>query len=116
MKIIKHIPLIVALGLLVGCATTFRPWRLSEIQEGMGKAQVVKILGNPDSIETKNGAEFLYYTYSENHNPAPSDFDTRISDVSKNLQDRRFEKSFKEYKFVVILTDGKVQTYKELQQ
>ncbi len=116
MKAIKYIPLMVALGLLVGCATTFRPWKLSEIQEGMEKAQVVGILGEPDSVETKDGEELLYYTYSEGYNPAPSDADIRAYDANREFREQQLQRSLKEYKYIVTLVDGKVQTYKEIQE
>ena len=54
-----------AVLLLAGCATTFKPWKLSDVEEGMDRGQVVSILGAPDRTETKDGTEYLYYTYSE---------------------------------------------------
>ena len=116
MKAIKYIPLMVALGLLVGCATTFRPWKLSEIQEGMEKAQVVGILGEPDSVETKEGEELLYYAYSEGYNPAPADADIRAYDANREFREQQLQRSLKEYKYIVTLVDGKVQTYKEIHE
>lgn len=116
MQIIKHIPLVVALSLLVGCATTFRPWKLSEIEEGMEKAHVVKVLGEPDSVEAKDdGEELLYYSYHENYNPAPADADLRAADANRAFQEQQLERSLREYKYVVTLVDGKVQAYKEIQ-
>ncbi len=117
MKIIKHISLVTLLALLAGCATTFRPWKLSEVQEGMDKAQVVKILGEPDSVETKEGAELLHYAYSEDYNPTPASADVQPSNAATlSLRDQEIKKSLKEYKYVVKLVDGKVQTYKEIQE
>ena len=115
MKITKHIPLAVALGLLAGCATTFRPWKLSEIEEGMEKSQVVKVLGKPDSSEAKDGEEYLYYSYSESYNPAPADAGLRASDANRAFQEKQLERSLREYRYVVTLVDGKVQAYKEIQ-
>lgn len=116
MKTIKHLPLVVALSLLVGCATTFRPWRLSEIQEGMRKDQVVKILGEPDSTETRDNEERLFYSYNEGYNPAPADADIRAHDASRAFREQQLKRSLKEYKYVVTLVDGKMQRYKEIQK
>lgn len=117
MKPLNYISFAAVLVLLVGCATTFRPWKLSEVQEGMDKSQVVKILGEPDSVEMKEGAEFLHYAYSEDYNPTPASADIQPSDaVALSLRDQEIKKSFKEYRYVVKLVDGKVQTYKEIQE
>ena len=102
----------VALALLVGCATTFRPWSLSEIQEGMDKAQVVKILGEPDYVEMKDGAEYLHYTYREEPRPVDD-----ISVASQPVQNRRldeFQRNLREYRYAVIMSEGKVVRYEEL--
>ena len=112
MKVIKY-SLIVAL--LAGCSTTFRPWNLSEIKEGMDRAQVTEVLGEPDSIEMKNNAEFLYYSYREDNNVSPADSDFQAYDANRELRELQIQSRFKEYKYVVKMVDGKVQTYKELQ-
>lgn len=65
MKSIKLLATVTVLSLLAGCATTFRPWLLSDVHEGMDKVQVVQLLGTPDSTETKNGAEYLHYSFRE---------------------------------------------------
>jgi len=115
MKVIKHTAVVVALAFLAGCATTFRPWKLSEVEEGMNRAQVVHILGAPDSAETKNGAEFLYYSYSEDYNPPLSgNMGGSINSPDQQLRDDQIKRSFKQYKYSVKLVDGKVQDYKEL--
>jgi len=112
MKRMKPIVLGVAVLLIAGCATTFKPWKLSEIEEGMERDQVLKILGTPDFMVTEDGAEHLYFTYTEDLAPA--------SDVTLKTQediDRRvkaFDRSLKEYKYDVILVDGKVLNYKEV--
>lgn len=115
MKVIKHLPLVIALVLLAGCATSFRPWKLSEVQEGMDRAQVVSVLGEPTSVEMAEGAEYLHYTYSEDYNPTPADMDVRATDSTLSLREQEVKRSFKEYKYVVKLVDGKVQSYKEIQ-
>ncbi len=114
MKPVKHIALVVALVLLVGCATTFRPWKLSEVEEGMARAQVVDVLGEPDSVEMKDGAEFLYYSYNEDYNPPLSAGTGNSDSPDQQARDSHVKRSFKEYKYAVKLVDGKVQNYKEL--
>lgn len=99
----------------MGCATTFRPWRLSEVEEGMDRTQVVRILGEPDSVEMKNGAEFLYYSYREDYNPSPANTDIRADDATTHeFRKQQIMQSLKEYRYAVKLVDGKVQNYKEL--
>jgi outer membrane protein assembly factor BamE (lipoprotein component of BamABCDE complex) len=115
MKTMEHVLLIALLALLAGCTTTFRPWKLSEIQEGMNRAQVVELLGEPDSVEMKDDSEFLHYSYRENINSAATIDDIRMHDADGALQEQQIQTSFKEYKYVVKMVDSKVQTYKELQ-
>ncbi len=115
MKTVKYGAWVMGLVFLAGCATTFRPWKLSEVEEGMDRAQVVDLLGEPDSAEMKNGAEILYYSYSEDYNP-PLTADTRryTDRPSQQLQDHQIRKSFQEYNYSVKLVEEKVQDYKEL--
>lgn len=110
----KHIALVASLALLVGCATTFRPWLLSEIEEGMGRAQVIRILGEPDSAEMKNGAEVLHYSYREDFAPLLADDPTHAYKANRRFRKQHIQKSLKEYRYAVKLVDGKVQSYKEL--
>ena len=114
MKTIKQVAGIVVLVFLAGCTTTFRPWKLSEIDEGMGRAQVIKILGDPNYTEMKDGTEFLYYSYSEDYNPAPANSDIRAYDATREFREQQFRRSLKEYNYAVKLVDGKVLNYKEL--
>jgi hypothetical protein len=114
MKLMKHTAAVVALVLLAGCATTFRPWKLSEVEEGMDRAQVVHILGEPDFVETKDGAELLHYSYREDYNP-PLTIDAHAPDAAnRGLQNQQIQQGLKQYKYAVKLVDGKVQDYKEL--
>lgn len=112
MKTISIISAAVAVLVFAGCATTFKPWNLSNVQEGMDKAQVTQILGEPDYTVNKDGAEFLYYTYREEMAP--------VSDASLEStegMERRFEqfnRTLKDYKYEVVLVDGKLVNYKEL--
>ena len=108
MKAMEHITIGVALALLAGCATTFSPWKFGEVEEGMDRGQVVGILGEPDSSEMKDGAEYLHYAYSEDYNPAPANFDIQVDDSARELRDRQVKRSLKEYKYTVKLVDGKV--------
>ncbi|RLA58273.1 MAG: hypothetical protein DRQ89_15555 [Epsilonproteobacteria bacterium] len=105
MKTIKSISFVVLLALLVGCATTFRPWEFTNVKEGMDRAQVVKIIGEPDRVESKDGAEFLYYSYHEAYDP-----------TSENgLQASQVKRSMKTRNYIVKMVDGKVQTAEEAQ-
>ena len=115
MKAINYVSFIALLALLAGCATPFRPWKLSEVQEGMNRAQVVELLGEPDSVEMKDGAEYFYYSYRENNNLAPANSDVRADDADRALRELQIQSSFNEYKYTVKMVDGKMQSYKELQ-
>ena len=105
MKTIKHISFVVLLALLAGCATTFRPWEFTEVKEGMDRAQVVKIIGEPNRVESKDGAEFLYYSYHEAYDPTSDD----------GLQDSQVKRSMKTRNYIVKMVDGKVLTAEEVQ-
>ncbi len=113
MKTIKAIAFGVAILLIAGCATTFKPWKLSDVQEGMERELVVKVLGNPDFTVDKDGAEYLYYTYQEEMTP--------VSDVTLDTQEgierrvEEFDRTLKDYKYEVMIVDGKVVNYKEIQ-
>ena len=112
MKTMRSIVFGAAVLLIAGCATTFKPWQLSEIQEGMETDQVEKILGAPDFTISKDGAEYLYYTYSEELSPISS-----VSLESNEGLERRvkeFDRTLKEYKYEVMMVDDKVVNYKEL--
>ena len=113
MKTIKTVLAAAAVSLLIaGCATSFKPWQLSDVKEGMDKEQVVKILGEPDYTVNTNNAEYLYYSYREEATPASAPLnsqdaiDRRAEELSRTLTDSRFE---------VVLVDGKMINYKELQ-
>lgn len=114
MKSIKNTSLVLALLLVAGCATTFRPWKLSDVQEGMDRDQVVKILGQPDSVEMKDGVEFLYYNYSENYNPTTSSDSVQAFEADRKAKDDLVKQSAKEYRYSVKMVEGKVQSYAEL--
>ncbi len=100
--------------LLTGCMTTFRPWKLSEVKEGMNKGEIVALLGNPDSIEIKEGEESLYYSYRENYNSPLSGNPSDKYENSRALQEHDFRQSLKTYNYVVTLVGGRVTSYKEV--
>ncbi|HEY5653281.1 MAG TPA: hypothetical protein VIR63_02800 [Pontiella sp.] len=101
-----------ALAFLAGCATTFQPWSLSKVEEGMERDQVVQLLGIPESSFVTNGIERLLYTYRED----PISADDPLLDASTQFKTaaKRFDETLKEYRYVVILNNGKVSGYKEL--
>ena len=104
MKTIKYISFVAVLVLLIGCATTFRPWEFSKITEGMDRVQVVKILGEPNRIESKDGAEFLYYSYHEDYDPV----------AGEGFQEHQAKRSMTTQNYVLKMVDGKVQSSEEL--
>ena len=114
MKPMKYAVWVVALVFLAGCATTFRPWSLSEVEAGMSRDQVIHILGEPDFTDTDHGVEVLHYTYMENYNPPLSDDSIHANTTSRRQWDRQMEQGFKEYRYAVKLIDGKVQSYREV--
>ena len=104
MKTVKHISYIALFALLVGCATTLKPWKFSEVKEGMDRAQVVEIIGEPDRVESKDGAELLYYSYNQDYDPISGEA----------IQANQAKRSMKTQNYVVTMVDGKVQSAKEL--
>jgi len=114
MKPMKYTLLTLSFILLLGCTTTFRPWKLSEIEQGMSREQVVNILGEPDTVTTQDGADLLHYSYRENYNPPMSSDDLVASSANRSYEDQQVARSMKEYKYVVKLVDGQVQHYKEV--
>jgi outer membrane protein assembly factor BamE (lipoprotein component of BamABCDE complex) len=115
MKTKKLLSIGVVSLLLVGCATTFRPWKLSDVQENMTKDQVVSILGKPDSVVQSNGMECLYYTYSKDYNPSPgSDVSLDVTNPQMRWQAYQIKQSTKKERYVVKIVDGKVLSYEEI--
>ncbi|WP_372807549.1 outer membrane protein assembly factor BamE [Pontiella sp.] len=97
---------------LAGCATTFVPWKLSDVKEGMARDQVVKLLGEPDYTVDKDGAELLYYSYVEE--PLPMSETSMDSHASMDQRAKSFSRTLTDVKYEVMLVDGKVINYKEL--
>lgn len=102
-----------AVLLLAGCATTFRPWKLSDIQEGMEREQVVKILGEPDRTETQDGTEYLYYTYQESMS-AVGDLSTETTTAELDKRIRATTNVTESYTYEVMIVNGKLVNYKEM--
>lgn len=114
MKTMRHFVVMAIVMALAGCATTFRPWNLSQIQEGMEREQVVQILGQPDSSEIEDGSELLRYTYQENYNPSSASVPFYGDNPDLAFEDLENGRRFRQYEYVVILVNGKVAGYKEL--
>ncbi|MEE9369584.1 MAG: outer membrane protein assembly factor BamE [Pontiella sp.] len=112
MKTMRAMAFGVAVFLIAGCATTFKPWKLSEIKEGMEKDQVHKILGAPDFVINKDGAEYLYYIYSEELSPVSSVSLDSNEGIERRVEE--FNRTLKEYKYEVMIVDNEVVNYKEL--
>ncbi len=76
-------------------------------------------MGEPDLVEAKNGEEHLHYSYRENYNfPMTEDSFSEYTSARENnfgAHQKQMEERFKENQFVVILIDGKVMNYKEVQ-
>ena len=113
MKTMRALAFGVAVVLIAGCATTFKPWQLSEIQEGQDREHVVKTLGAPDFTLDKDGAEYLYYTYQEELAPVSSVSLETNEGVEQRV--KALDRTLKEYKYEVMLVDGKVVNYKEIE-
>ena len=61
------IPAVFTLALLAGCATANK---ISGVQLGMTKDDVVKVMGKPTSISAQGGSEYLNFNLSETGNDA----------------------------------------------
>lgn len=55
--------MLLAVVAIVGCSTPSS--RLNKVSLGMNKAQVVEILGEPESTRASKGVEFLIYSLRE---------------------------------------------------
>lgn len=104
MKTKSYISALALLALLVGCTTTIRPYTFEQVTVGMDKAQVEKLIGEPDRVESKDGAEFLYYSYHEDYDPGSSG----------GIQAQQAKRSMKTNNYVIKLVDGKVETTEEM--
>jgi hypothetical protein len=66
-KNMKRILIILVSALLSGCVTSSK--KLSQVENGMTKAEVVKLLGDPKSVSLRDGSEFLRYQLSGRYAP-----------------------------------------------
>ena len=115
MKTMRYFPALVAVLVFSGCATTFRPWNLSEVTEGMDRNAVEQLLGQPDYVFEKDGAEHLRYTYREDFSPSSMPMDmTHDRPIDHQRQTMQIERSLNVLEYDVILVDGKVMNYKEV--
>lgn len=99
-----------------GCTTTFRPWSLSQIHEGMPREAVVAILGEPDYLEQKDGTVLLHYTYQEALHPFGSSMNPVVMDPAAARTGFVDPINTRIYHYIVIMVDGMVQSYKEIQE
>ncbi len=76
----------------------------------MSRQQVVNALGEPDYSMSKNDSEHLYYSYSEALNRSTSGYGT--DDFERKVE--ALERSFHVTQYEVVLTNGKLVSYKEL--
>ena len=60
----KNCVLALSIFLLVGCATSST--NLNKVSVGMTKAEVIKIMGEPESTRANQAAEYLVYTLHDN--------------------------------------------------
>jgi hypothetical protein len=69
-----HLPSTLLALLLVGCVTSSK--KLTKLSPGMPKAQVLEILGEPKSVSSRDGSEFLRYQLSGRDAPliAPTSY------------------------------------------
>lgn len=115
MKTMRYFLVLGVALLLTGCSTTFRPWNLSEVKEGMDREQVIQILGEPDYVFTKDGAEHLRYSYQEDYSPSSASSSDLVYDssIDHQMQAMRVERSMQVLKYDVLIVDGKVLNYKD---
>lgn len=104
MKTVNYISFIALFTLLVGCATTIRPYTFEQVTEGMDQAQVENLIGKPDRVESKDGAEFLHYSYHEDYDP---------TGLNGGIQTQQAKRSMKTRNYVIKMVDGKVETAEE---
>ncbi|HSR88005.1 MAG TPA: hypothetical protein VLL07_03545 [Pontiella sp.] len=115
MKTMRYFLALAAVLIFSGCATTFRPWNLSEVKEGMDRNELEQLLGEPDYVFLKDGAEHLRYTYREDFSPSTMPIDVaQDRAIDHKRQTMQIERSLNVLEYDVILVDGKVIDYKEV--
>ena len=92
-----------------GCATSFRPWNMEKLESGMSRADVIELLGEPNSTETlPDGQEQLIYEYSESMQPlAASQQD--IDDIPRF--EERVERHGQKKIYRIVLSGGVVKEF-----
>lgn len=104
-----------AVILVAGCATSFHPRNLGDVEQGMSREQVLEILGKPESVERDGTTHYLHYSYSEGHMTVPSDGSTQVfNDPVMNNDNQQLERRLRMRKYVVILEDGKMASFNEV--
>jgi len=115
MKTLSYFLVLGAALVLAGCATTFRPWNLSEVSEGMSRDQVIQLLGEPDYVFIKDGAEYLRYTYQEDYSPSSVSDDLAYeSAIGHKTQSMQVQRAMQILTYDVILVESRVLNYKEV--
>ena len=115
MKTMRYFLLLGAALILAGCATTFRPWNLSQVTEGMSRDQVIQLLGEPDYVFIQDGAEHLRYIYQEDYSPSSVSDDLAYeSSIGHKMQTMQVERAMRVLTYDVILLEGRVLNYKEV--
>ena len=61
--VLKGFTAVLIAGLVVGCATSSK--NLNKVSVGMTKAEVIQILGQPQSTGANRAVEVFYYSLSE---------------------------------------------------
>jgi hypothetical protein len=59
----KHFILCLMAVVLIGCATPAS--KLNRLSVGMAKAEVLQVMGQPQSVSAKDGMEYLLYNLGE---------------------------------------------------
>jgi len=80
------------------------------MQENMTGAQVIGILGEPQSSINTSGTNYLFYSYTENLSDG---FDAR-DDGDFSRQADRFNRSFREYMYEVWLVNDRLAGYRRI--
>ncbi len=79
----------------------------------MSRNEVVAILGDPDYTVEKDGAEYLYFSYAEE--PLGAGYED-LSSYNLERKAEALSRTFDETKYEVVIVDGKLINYKELDQ
>jgi outer membrane protein assembly factor BamE (lipoprotein component of BamABCDE complex) len=114
MKMIKHLPVIVTLMIMAGCATTFKPVSLQEVTPGMTQEQVVALLGDPNTTSREGESVTLHYDYIEGIDQNTFDSTIEGDHASSKRMERNLERQTRVQRFEVHLLDGKVVSHHQV--